>query len=45
MRDIFNNISNSTIINGSVVKKAFNKVKETVNEDTAAILSQIAEII
>lgn len=43
MGDYFNNISNATIVNKSVVQNAFNKVKETIDEQTAAALAQIAE--
>lgn len=43
MGDYFSNISNATIVNKSVVQNAFNKVKETIDEDTAAALAQIAE--
>jgi hypothetical protein len=43
MGDYFNNISNATIVNKSVVQNAFNKVKETIDEETAAALAHIAE--
>ena len=43
MGDYFNNISNATIVNKSVVQNAFNKVKDAIDEDTAAALAHIAE--
>ena len=43
MGDHFSNITNATIINKSVVQNAFNKIKDTIDEDTAAALAQIAE--
>lgn len=43
MGDYFNNISNATIVNKSVVQNAFNKVKEAIDEETAAALAHLAE--
>ncbi|WP_340114869.1 hypothetical protein [Maribellus mangrovi] len=43
MGDKFENISNSTIINKSVVDNAFNKVKSVADEETANAIKMIAE--
>ena len=45
MGDKFENIQNSTIINGSVVVDSFNKIKAGYGEDVANALMQIAEFI
>jgi tetratricopeptide (TPR) repeat protein len=45
MGNKFENIHNSTIINGSVVVDSFNKIKEGYGEDVANALMQIAEFI
>lgn len=45
MGDYFSNISNATIINKSVVQNAFNKMRDKFDEDTAAALAQIAQIV
>ena len=45
MGDVFENISNSTIINRSYLEGSLNKVKKDVSEDTADALRQIAEFI
>ncbi len=43
--DIFQNISNSTIISRSVVGQSYNKIRETYGSDTATALVRIAEEI
>ena len=45
MGDKFENIHNATIINRSIVEKAFNKVRDEHDEETAQALKQIAELI
>jgi DNA-binding ferritin-like protein (Dps family) len=45
MGDKFENIQDSTIINGSVVVDSFNKIKAGYGEDVANALMQIAEFI
>jgi hypothetical protein len=43
MGDKFENISNATIINRSLVQNAFNKVRDEVDEETANALKRVAD--
>jgi hypothetical protein len=43
--DVFNNIHDATIINKSLVKKSFNKVKKEHDEETSKALAKVAEFI
>jgi hypothetical protein len=45
MGDKFENISGSTIVNRSLVKDSFVKVKETFDEDTALAIQKLADFI
>ena len=45
VKDIFNNISNSTIINRSSVEKSFNRIQEKYDKETAMALLQVAQEI
>lgn len=45
MGDIFKNISNSTIVNRSIVEKSFDKVQEKYDKETAMALLRVAEEI
>ncbi len=45
MGDKFSNISNSTIVNRSLVESSFNKVKSEAGEETAKVLLKVAEIV
>jgi hypothetical protein len=45
MSDTFSNITNSTIVNRSLVEHAFNRTKSELGEDTATILLKIAELV
>ncbi|TAJ13099.1 hypothetical protein DMA11_10565 [Marinilabiliaceae bacterium JC017] len=41
----FNNAQNFTFVNKSTVKNSFNKIKEQFDDETAEVITQIAEII
>ena len=43
--DIFSNISNSTIINRSLLQNAFNKAKSETGEEAAEALRKVAEAV
>jgi hypothetical protein len=45
MGDKFERISNSTIINRSSVENAFNRTQESINEDTADAIVEVAEFV
>jgi len=43
--NIFRGISNSTIVNQSLVERSFNKVKSETGEETAKILLEVAKLV
>ncbi|MGA7384200.1 MAG: COR domain-containing protein, partial [Methylocella sp.] len=45
MGDKFSHISNSTIVNRSLVERSFNKVKSEAGEETANVLLKVAEVV
>jgi hypothetical protein len=43
--DVFQNVSNATIINKSTVQNAFNKIENEYDEETSKALINVAEFI